>query len=54
MLCIAAVGALDEWHQDFIPRRSMSFADWIADSSGAIVGALLVRFVPFLRPRHAT
>jgi VanZ family protein len=54
MFGIAAVGALDEWHQDFIPRRSMSFADWIADSSGALVGILLVRFVPFLRPRHAT
>jgi VanZ family protein len=54
MLGIAAVGALDEWHQELIPRRSMSFADWIADATGALVGASLVRFVPFLRPRHAS
>jgi hypothetical protein len=54
MLGIAAIGALDEWHQEFIPQRSMSLADWIADSSGAVLGALSVRFVPFLRPRHAS
>lgn len=54
VLGIAVVGALDEWHQDFIPNRSMSAADWVADTSGATLGALLVRFVPLLRPRHAS
>ena len=33
-------GALDEWHQRFIPGRSTEFADWRADSIGAVVGAL--------------
>ena len=33
-------GALDEWHQRFIPGRSTEFADWQADSLGAVVGAL--------------
>lgn len=33
-------GALDEWHQRFIPGRSTEFADWQADSVGALVGAL--------------
>jgi uncharacterized protein YfiM (DUF2279 family) len=53
VLSIAAIGAIDEWHQSFIPNRSMSLADWFADTAGAIVGASLVRFVPFLMPRHA-
>ena len=49
---VSLLGAVDEWHQAFIPSRSMSFADWIADSTGAIVGALAVRFIPFLTPRR--
>ena len=36
---IAAFGALDEWHQQFIPGRSMELFDWMADTSGAIIGA---------------
>lgn len=31
-------GALDEWHQQFIPGRSMEFGDWLADSTGVLVG----------------
>ena len=53
MLAIAAFGAVDEWHQQFIPRRSMSLHDWFADSAGALLGTMMVRFVPFLQPRHA-
>jgi VanZ family protein len=34
-------GALDEWHQRFIPGRSTEFADWRADAFGAVVGALI-------------
>ncbi len=52
IVLVSAFGAVDEWHQSFIPRRSMSFADWIADSTGALVGALAVRFIPFLTPRR--
>lgn len=37
----AAFGAADEWHQQFIPGRSMDLVDWTADSSGALVGATL-------------
>lgn len=32
--------AVDEWHQGFIPGRSMELADWRADSLGAVVGAV--------------
>jgi uncharacterized protein YfiM (DUF2279 family) len=49
---IACIGAVDEWHQTFIPGRSMSAADWIADVSGALVGIAVVRLVPFLTPRR--
>ena len=34
-------GAVDEWHQRFIPGRSTEFADWRADTIGAFVGALV-------------
>ncbi len=49
---IACLGAVDEWHQSFIPGRSMSAADWVADVSGGLLGIALVRFVPFLTPRR--
>jgi len=53
VLSISLFGAVDEWHQSFIPGRSMSFRDWIADSSGALLGALAVRFIPILSPSPA-
>lgn len=49
---VSLLGAVDEWHQSFIPGRSMSFLDWCADSLGAVIGALVVRFIPFLTPRR--
>lgn len=52
IVMVSLFGAVDEWHQSFIPRRSMSFADWIADSTGALLGALTVRLIPFLTPRR--
>jgi VanZ family protein len=52
VVAISLFGAADEWHQSFIPRRSMSFRDWIADTLGALAGALSVRSVPLLAPRR--
>jgi VanZ family protein len=45
---VAAVAAMDEWHQRFIPGRSASAGDWIADTAGAgfallVCGAVLRR-----------
>lgn len=49
---IATLGAVDEWHQSFIPGRSMSLPDWFADTAGALVGTLAVRYLPVLTPRR--
>ena len=37
---VAAFGALDEWHQQFIPSRAMELGDWLADATGVIVGTV--------------
>ena len=41
VLLISCFGALDEWHQQFIPQRSMDLLDWTADTAGAAIGVLL-------------
>jgi VanZ family protein len=38
---VATIGILDEWHQRYIQGRSAEVADWIADSAGGLVGALI-------------
>lgn len=50
VLGVSLLGAVDEWHQSFIPGRSMSLADWLADTAGACVGILAVRWIAFLTP----
>ena len=40
-LLVAAIGALDEWHQQYIQGRSTEFADWMADTAGGLIGGLL-------------
>ena len=34
-------GALDEWHQSFVPGRNASVGDWVADSAGVMLGFVL-------------
>ena len=36
------VGALDEWHQAFLPGRSAGWDDFFADVLGALVGVYLL------------
>ena len=44
ILMISSVGLLDEWHQSWIPERSGNDAgDWLADTYGALAGALTFR-----------
>jgi VanZ family protein len=52
VLALSAFGAADEYHQEFIPNRSASVLDWVADSLGAIAGVLAVRYIPQLAPRR--
>lgn len=48
-----AWGAVDEWHQIFIPCRGAEFLDWAADSLGVIAG-LGVRRAWAARPTMRT
>lgn len=38
ILC-SLYGASDEFHQSFVPGRCMDILDWVADTTGALVGA---------------
>jgi VanZ family protein len=40
LLGILVLAAVDEWHQQFIPGRSMELLDWLADGLGAVGGLL--------------
>lgn len=42
LLVVSALGAADEWHQQFIPGRRMDARDWVADTAGAAFGLSLV------------
>jgi VanZ family protein len=37
LLIVSLIGALDEWHQFFVPRRGSSAWDWATDTVGAMV-----------------
>ena len=39
---VSMLGAADEWHQQFIPSRTMDVHDWMADTAGATIGLSLV------------
>lgn len=52
VLGIAIFGAVDEWHQQFIPGRSMDMFDWMADVSGAIIGTSAAVMALRVRERH--
>jgi VanZ family protein len=41
-LAVSVLGAIDEWHQQFIPNRRMDLRDWVADTAGAVTGLFLV------------
>ena len=38
-------GALDEFHQMFIPGRFAEVLDWLADAAGAILGVLIISYL---------
>lgn len=52
LMGIAIFGALDEWHQQFIPGRSMDLFDWTADLSGALIGTFAASMALRVRERN--
>jgi VanZ family protein len=50
MIAIMIYGASDEYHQHFVPGRTMDVYDWIADSSGGVF-ALIVVTIDSIRRR---
>jgi VanZ family protein len=52
LLGIALFAAADEWHQQFIPGRSMDVFDWLADFSGVTIGTLVGAVAPRVRERR--
>jgi VanZ family protein len=49
VVIVSFFGGTDELHQSFTPGRSMEFADWIADTCGAIVAVTAYSFWPLYR-----
>lgn len=49
----SAYGATDEFHQRFVHGRSPDVHDWIADTLGAVAGALLVLVISWVARRRA-
>jgi hypothetical protein len=47
---VSLYGATDEWHQYFVPKRSCSLYDWMADTAGGITGALFFWLKSYVKP----
>ncbi len=43
LLITVLYGALDEFHQSFVPNRVPSIGDWLVDLAGAISGLLILQ-----------
>ena len=41
VLAVATVGALDEWHQFYVPGRSSSVWDWATDVVATVIAVYL-------------
>jgi len=51
MIC-TLYGASDEFHQSFVPGRTMALDDWVADTTGAAVAILCLMWVARAVRRH--
>lgn len=42
-------GVTDEWHQSFVPGRSVEAEDWAADTLGAVLAQVVYYYFYFLK-----
>lgn len=49
VLAVSLYGASDEWHQSFTAGRSVEFADWLADTLGAMTAVWAYHGWPLYR-----
>jgi VanZ family protein len=45
VLITATFGALDEWHQYYVPNRSCDLMDWLTDLAAAILAVVVSRWL---------
>ncbi len=45
---VAAIGAMDEFHQTFLPGRQADFGDWLADLVGGMLALLIMARLRFV------
>jgi len=53
--CIAGavlIGAMDEWHQAYLPGRTASWSDLMADAAGGVLAAALLSWEHWLAQRR--
>jgi hypothetical protein len=53
--CVAGAlfaGAMDEWHQAYLPGRNASWTDLLADTAGGVVAAAVLRLEHWLVHRR--
>lgn len=43
LVAASVYGVSDEFHQSFVPGRGVEFADWVADTAGAVLAVALYR-----------
>jgi VanZ family protein len=49
VVVVSLFGAADELRQSFTPGRFVEFADWVADSAGALIAVAVYRYWPWYR-----
>jgi len=50
VICMSALGAIDEYRQSFTPGRSGNdFGDWVADTLGGLCGVLITNLLHRLK-----
>lgn len=50
LLAVPLIGALDEWHQLYVPGRNSSVYDWMTD----VIGTLFFTYVYFRFAKYGT